>query len=105
MSNVSLSCSCAAFIAHAGVKNSTMLIRLPPPVKHGRVGSLMVKKCPVSEPEWQNILESLFQQKPLSDIQATATVESFMSISITIRKQIQGITVCHAIIVLVHCGC
>ncbi|KAM5360032.1 hypothetical protein ACJZ2D_014024 [Fusarium nematophilum] len=34
----------------------------------------------------------MFQQQPLPDIQATATVQSDKSISITIRKEIQGIT-------------
>jgi hypothetical protein len=62
-------------------------------VKHDRVVSLRVKNCPASESEWQQILEDLFQQEPLPDIQATATVQSQKSISITIRKEIQGITV------------
>ncbi|KAF9768630.1 hypothetical protein IL306_014022 [Fusarium sp. DS 682] len=48
--------------------------------------------CPAPESEWQQILEDLFQQEPLPDIQATATVQSEKSISITIRKGIQGIT-------------
>jgi hypothetical protein len=62
-------------------------------VKHDKVVSLRVKNCPASENEWQQILEDLFQQEPLPDIQATATVQSKRSISITIRKDIQGITV------------
>ncbi|KAF4441914.1 hypothetical protein F53441_11874 [Fusarium austroafricanum] len=56
------------------------------------VVSLRVKNCPASESEWQQILEDLFQQNPLPDIQATATIQSEKSISITIRKEIQGIT-------------
>ncbi|KAF4999755.1 hypothetical protein FDECE_11410 [Fusarium decemcellulare] len=56
------------------------------------VVSLRVKNCPASEAEWQQILEDLFHQEPLPDIQATATVQSEKSISITIRKEIQGIT-------------
>jgi hypothetical protein len=55
--------------------------------------SLRVNNCPASESEWQKILKSLFQQEPLPDIQATATVQSEKSISITLRKEIQGITV------------
>lgn len=62
-------------------------------MKHDRVMSLRVSNCPASESEWQQTLESLFQQKPLPDIQATATVQSEKSISITLRKEIQGITV------------
>ncbi|KAF4344037.1 mitotic apparatus p62 [Fusarium beomiforme] len=61
-------------------------------LKHDRVVSLRVKNCPASESEWQQLLEDLFQQEPLPDIQATATVQSEKSISITIRKDIQGIT-------------
>ncbi|KAF4957364.1 hypothetical protein FSARC_11316 [Fusarium sarcochroum] len=68
----------------------------PPPRLHRNLGpwvvSLRVKNCPASESEWQRILEDLFQQEPLPDIQATATIQSGKSISITIRKEIQGIT-------------
>ncbi|KAH7154998.1 hypothetical protein B0J13DRAFT_654517 [Dactylonectria estremocensis] len=63
-----------------------------PPLKPDRAASLRVKNCPASEPEWQAILESLFTQEPLPGIQATATVQSEASISITIRKETQGIT-------------
>lgn len=61
-------------------------------LKQDRVSSLRVKNCPASESEWHAILESLFKQEPLPDIQATATVQSEASISITIRKETQGIT-------------
>ncbi|KAG6115421.1 hypothetical protein E4U13_002770 [Claviceps humidiphila] len=61
-------------------------------LKHDRVSSLRVPNSPVSEKEWQNILISVFEQELLSDIQATATVRSESSISLTIRKQVQGIT-------------
>ncbi|KAM0343716.1 hypothetical protein ACHAPU_008307 [Fusarium lateritium] len=61
-------------------------------LKHDRVVPLRVKNCPASESEWQQILEDLFQQKPLPGIQATATVQTQNTISITIRKEIQGIT-------------
>ncbi|KAG6017023.1 hypothetical protein E4U43_002468 [Claviceps pusilla] len=61
-------------------------------LRHDRVSSLRVKNSPVSETEWHNILYSIFQQELLSDIQVTATVESESSISLTIRKQVQGIT-------------
>lgn len=62
-------------------------------VKHDKVMSLRVNNCPASESEWREILKSLFQQEPLPDIQATATVQSEKSISITLRKEVQGITV------------
>jgi hypothetical protein len=65
------------------------------PVKHDKVSSLRVKNSPASDDEWQSILGSVLSQEPLPDIQASATVESESSISITIRKQIQGITVRH----------
>ncbi|KAG8669826.1 hypothetical protein FPOAC1_009225 [Fusarium poae] len=61
-------------------------------LKHDKVMSLRVNNCPASESEWQKTLESLFQQEPLPDIQATATVQSEKSISITLRKEVQGIT-------------
>ncbi|KAJ4254885.1 hypothetical protein NW762_009683 [Fusarium torreyae] len=73
-------------------KSAFVLLQITPKVKHDRVVSLRVKNCPASESEWQRILEDLFQQEPLPDIQATATVQSGKSISITIRKDIQGIT-------------
>lgn len=61
-------------------------------LKQDRIASLRVKNCPVSESEWQDILQSLFQLRPLSDIQATATVEADTSIAVTVRKIIQGTT-------------
>lgn len=65
----------------------------PVVVKHDRVTSLRVKNCQVSETEWEEILQSLFQLKLLPAIQATATVEADTSIAITVRKIIQGTTV------------
>lgn len=62
-------------------------------MKQDRLSSLRVKNCPASESEWQAILEALLNQEPLADIKATATVQSESSISITVRKEIQGITV------------
>ncbi|KAL7963610.1 hypothetical protein V8C34DRAFT_266071 [Trichoderma compactum] len=61
-------------------------------LKHDRVASLQVPNCPVSESEWQAILQSLFSLQPVADIQATASIESETSLSITIRKRVQGIT-------------
>ncbi|KAH7321180.1 hypothetical protein B0I35DRAFT_208866 [Stachybotrys elegans] len=61
-------------------------------LKHDRVASLRGKNCSVSAEEWGEILQLVFSQTPQPDIQATATVESESSVTITIRKQIQGIT-------------
>lgn len=61
-------------------------------VKHDKVGSLKVKNCPVSDAEWQNILEKLFDQKPQPEIHATASV-SEGSLALVVRKSVEGITV------------
>ncbi|CAF3491687.1 unnamed protein product [Fusarium graminearum] len=71
-------------------------------LKHDKVMSLRVNNCPASESEWREILKSLFQQEPLPDIQATATVQSEKSISITLRKEVQGITQRFGAITLSH---
>lgn len=61
-------------------------------VKHEKVASLRAKNCPVSEPEWHQILEKLFNQEPQQEIQAAASVDN-NSISLVVRKSVQGITV------------
>ncbi|KAM3499342.1 hypothetical protein MY10362_007393 [Beauveria mimosiformis] len=61
-------------------------------IKHDRVPALKVKNSHLSDSEWESLLEDFFGQKPLKDINATATVQSEASITITIRKQVQGIT-------------
>ncbi|KAL7795266.1 hypothetical protein V8C37DRAFT_375001 [Trichoderma ceciliae] len=61
-------------------------------LKHDRVASLRVTNCPVSESEWQTILQSLFELQPAADIQATASIKNETSLSITVRKRVQGIT-------------
>ncbi|KAL6910410.1 hypothetical protein GGI43DRAFT_10466 [Trichoderma evansii] len=61
-------------------------------LKHDRIASFQVPNCPVSESEWQSILQSLFALQPAADIQATASVRSETSLSITVRKRVQGIT-------------
>ncbi|UKZ80509.1 hypothetical protein TrVFT333_008270 [Trichoderma virens FT-333] len=50
-------------------------------LKHDRVASLQVPNCPVSESEWQAILQSLFALQPTADIQATASIESETSLN------------------------
>lgn len=52
-----------------------------------------MKNSPLSDAEWESTLQSFFNQEPLSDINAAATVQSEASISITIRKQVEGISV------------
>ncbi|KAL7937469.1 hypothetical protein V8C35DRAFT_292606 [Trichoderma chlorosporum] len=61
-------------------------------LKHDHTASLRVQNCPVSKSEWQAILQSLFALQPTTDIQATARVKSSSSLSITVRKRVQGIT-------------
>uniref|UniRef100_A0A8H7NLK1 Uncharacterized protein n=1 Tax=Bionectria ochroleuca TaxID=29856 RepID=A0A8H7NLK1_BIOOC len=61
-------------------------------LRHDKVMSHRVKNCPVTESEWQTILERLFTQEPQPDIQVTATVETGTSITVTVRKSVQGIT-------------
>ncbi|KAL7944399.1 hypothetical protein V8C42DRAFT_326686 [Trichoderma barbatum] len=61
-------------------------------LKHDRVASFQVANCPVSESEWQGILQSLFALQPAADIQATASIKSESSLTITVRKRVQGIT-------------
>ncbi|TQV97607.1 mitotic apparatus protein p62 [Cordyceps javanica] len=61
-------------------------------IKHGRTSALKVKNSPLTDSEWESTLESFFNQRPLNNINATATVQSESSITITIRKQVQGIT-------------
>ncbi|KAK2605919.1 hypothetical protein QQS21_003645 [Conoideocrella luteorostrata] len=61
-------------------------------LRHDRISSLRIENCPVSESEWQDILTSIFEQEILSDIQVSAAVQSEVSISLTVRKQVQGIT-------------
>jgi hypothetical protein len=53
----------------------------------------MVKNCPCTDADWENILTSMLRQEPVKDVQATASVQK-ASIAISIRKHVQGITVC-----------
>ncbi|KAK0386481.1 hypothetical protein NLU13_6316 [Sarocladium strictum] len=61
-------------------------------LKQDRIAALRVKNCPVTESEWEEILQALFQLRPPPDIQATAAVEPDTSIALTVRKIIQGTT-------------
>lgn len=58
------------------------------------MSSLRVKNCPVNSAEWEDILKSVFEPEPLPDIQVAATIQAESSITLTVRKQVQGITVC-----------
>ncbi|KAJ3484199.1 hypothetical protein NLG97_g7117 [Lecanicillium saksenae] len=61
-------------------------------VKHDRISALKVKNSPLTDAEWEATLLAFFNQEPLNDINAAATVQSEASISITIRKQVEGIS-------------
>lgn len=70
-------------------------------VKHNRSASLKTKNCPCSQNDWDNILSMLLLGKPVEDeeidvykgLEIIADVEDQVSISLTIRKRIEGITV------------
>ncbi|RCI17154.1 hypothetical protein L249_2362 [Ophiocordyceps polyrhachis-furcata BCC 54312] len=61
-------------------------------LRHGRVASLRAKNCPVSEQEWEQILGAVLHREQIDDIQADASVQAGVSASLTIRKQVKGIT-------------
>ncbi|ODA81627.1 hypothetical protein RJ55_00128 [Drechmeria coniospora] len=61
-------------------------------LKHDRVTSLRAPACPVSEKEWEDILEAVLQDGLVGDVQPTAIVDPESTISLTIRRQVQGIT-------------
>ncbi|KHO01961.1 DNA double-strand break repair and VJ recombination XRCC4 [Metarhizium album ARSEF 1941] len=52
-------------------------------LRHDRVAPLRVGNCPVSETEWQAILQSILDQQPLPGIQASAAVQTGSSISLS----------------------
>ncbi|KAF4126428.1 DNA double-strand break repair and V(D)J recombination protein XRCC4 [Geosmithia morbida] len=60
-------------------------------VRQNAIDSLMVKNCPVSAPEWQQIVENLFRQEQPADIQAVATVTPDSSMSIVVRRSTRGV--------------
>ncbi|KZZ98477.1 DNA double-strand break repair and VJ recombination XRCC4 [Moelleriella libera RCEF 2490] len=61
-------------------------------LRHDRLSSLRVNNCPVTSAEWEDILKSVFEPEPLPDIQVAATIQTESSITLTVRKQVQGIT-------------
>ncbi|PFH60034.1 hypothetical protein XA68_11555 [Ophiocordyceps unilateralis] len=61
-------------------------------LRHNRVASLRAKNCPVPEREWEQILGAVLRREQDDDIQAVASVQSNLSASLTIRKQVKGIT-------------
>lgn len=70
-------------------------------MKHSRTASLKTKNCPCSQDEWENILSLLLLGKPIQNeendiyqgLEIIADVDNQVSISLTIRKRIEGITV------------
>ncbi|PHH65180.1 hypothetical protein CDD81_3311 [Ophiocordyceps australis] len=61
-------------------------------LKHNDVASLRVKNCPVSLQEWEHVLEAVLGDERLDGIHATATVQPKALLSLTVRKQVQGVT-------------
>ncbi|RDA93813.1 hypothetical protein CP533_6363 [Ophiocordyceps camponoti-saundersi (nom. inval.)] len=61
-------------------------------LRHNRVASLRAKNCPVSEQEWEQILGTVLRREQIDDIQVEASVQTGVSASLMIRKQVKGIT-------------
>ncbi|KAG9258077.1 uncharacterized protein F5Z01DRAFT_316641 [Emericellopsis atlantica] len=61
-------------------------------LKQSDVSSLRAKNGPVDDGEWHTILEQLLRYGYIPDIEATAVVAEGKSISIIVRKSIQGIS-------------
>ncbi|KAG7136891.1 hypothetical protein HYQ45_005643 [Verticillium longisporum] len=61
-------------------------------LRHGRVAQLLVKNSPCAEDEWVDILSGLLTQNPGEGVEAIATVESEVAITITVRRRVKGIT-------------
>ncbi len=63
-------------------------------VRHDRIDKLRIKNCPCSQDEWEHILTSiLLDGQAVPDVDATASVEDGTSLTITLRKRVQSITV------------
>ena len=62
-------------------------------MKQEKIASTKASGATASDQEWTDILVSFFSQQPLEDIHATAAVQSESSITITLRKQVQSISV------------
>ncbi|CRK20723.1 hypothetical protein HYQ45_015606 [Verticillium longisporum] len=61
-------------------------------LRHDRVAALLVKNSPCAEEEWVDILSGLLTQNPGDGVEAIATVESEVAITITVRRRVKGIT-------------
>ncbi|KAM7222037.1 DNA repair protein XRCC4 [Rhypophila decipiens] len=63
-------------------------------LKHDRISDLRVSNSPCSPDEWEKILKAiLLNEDPVEDdIEAGAEVESGKTITITVRRQVQGIS-------------
>ncbi|KAK0741706.1 hypothetical protein B0T21DRAFT_118638 [Apiosordaria backusii] len=61
-------------------------------LRHDRIGEYRVSNSPCSPEEWEAILKSiLLRGEPVEDIEAGAEVKSEESLTITIRRRVQGI--------------
>ncbi|KAL9948120.1 hypothetical protein D7B24_002386 [Verticillium nonalfalfae] len=61
-------------------------------LRHDRVAALLVKNSPCAEEEWVDILSGLLTQNPGEGVEAIATVESEVAITVTVRRRVKGIT-------------
>ncbi|KAM0276711.1 hypothetical protein ACHAQH_006479 [Verticillium albo-atrum] len=71
-------------------------------LRHDRAAALLVKNSPCSEEEWVEILSGLLTQKPAEGVEAIASVESEVSMTITVRRRVKGITQRLGILELKH---
>ncbi|KAK4178519.1 hypothetical protein QBC36DRAFT_102297 [Triangularia setosa] len=61
-------------------------------LRHDRIGEYRVSNSPCSPEEWETILKSiLLRGEPVEEIEAGAEVKSEESLTITIRRRVQGI--------------
>lgn len=68
-------------------------------MKQSRIGSLKVKNDVCSEEEWELALKVVLlgeesDAEALVGLEAVAAVESETALTVTVRKRIEGITVC-----------
>ncbi|PHH71086.1 hypothetical protein CDD80_5534 [Ophiocordyceps camponoti-rufipedis] len=61
-------------------------------LRHSRVASLRSQRCPVSEQEWEQILGAVLRREQVDHVEVLASVPSGGPVTITIRKQVKGIT-------------
>ncbi|KAM0325413.1 hypothetical protein ACHAQA_007399 [Verticillium albo-atrum] len=60
-------------------------------LRHDRATALLAKNSPCAEDEWVDILSGLLTQKPAEGVEAIASVESEVSMTITVRRRVGDI--------------